>query len=411
MGAHDSGAGAWRAALGVALLMQTASAFLTRVFPIMGPVLTEAAGVPSESVGILASVGSAGTMWFLVAGGGLLAQLGAVRILQIGALVGASGVLIALSGGWWALMLASLLIGLGYGPSPPAGSDILKRFAPARHRSLVFSIKQSGVPLGGAIAAVLVPAVVLAAGWRVACLAAVALTLTAVLASERFRRNIDRHAPTGPGWRLGGFLDPRAIATPFRSIRRSPALFAPTYASVGFAVAQGSVFAFLVTYLAVELGLGLARAGLAFASLQVAGVFGRVLVGWLADRVGSARRMLVALACASAAATACLSAVDPSWPQWAVLGLSAAGGVAIASWNGVFLAEVSTLVEDALVGEATAAVTFFTFFGYVVGPSLFGLMLALGGSYEAALLLTAGAPLSGAIVLAVGGPAPKLEAA
>lgn len=124
----------------------------------MGPVLTEAAGVPSESIGILASIGSAGTMWFLVAGGDLLARLGAVRILQVGALVAAAGVAIALSGGWWALVAASLLIGLGYGPSPPAGSDILKRYAPARHRSLVFSIKQSGVPLGGAVAAIVIPA-------------------------------------------------------------------------------------------------------------------------------------------------------------------------------------------------------------------------------------------------------------
>lgn len=137
--------------------MQTASAALTRAVPVIGPALTEAAGVPSERIGVLASVGALGTMWYLVAGGGLLPRFGPVRMLQIGAGVGALGLACATLAGWWALVVASLLIGLGHGPSPPAGSRILKRHATARQRSLVFSVKQSGVPLGGAVAGLLVP--------------------------------------------------------------------------------------------------------------------------------------------------------------------------------------------------------------------------------------------------------------
>ena len=79
--------GAWVAALGVALVMQTTNSALTRVFPVIGPVLTEAAGVPSESIGVLASAGSLGTMWYLVAGGEFLPRFGPVRLLQVGAAV------------------------------------------------------------------------------------------------------------------------------------------------------------------------------------------------------------------------------------------------------------------------------------------------------------------------------------
>lgn len=392
--------GAWVAALGVALVMQTTNSALTRVFPVIGPVLTEAAGVPSESIGVLASAGSLGTMWYLVAGGEFLPRFGPVRLLQVGAAVGALGVAVATLGGWWALLAASLLIGLGYGPSPPAGSEILKRHAPARHRSLVFSIKQSGVPLGGAVAGLLVPAVLLAAGWRAACFSAVLFALATAVAVQPWRAAIDGERDARRPLSLRTFLDPRALAIPFRTLGRDRALLATTYASICFAVAQGSVFAYLVTYLTVHLGLGLAAAGFAFATLQMAGVVGRVLVGWLADRVGSARLTLIVLAVASAAATALLATVGPSWPSAGLLGLSAAAGVAVASWNGVFLAVVSSLVPDRAVGEATAAATFFTFFGYVVGPIAFGSVLAWGGSYEAAFGLIALAPLTGALALA-----------
>jgi MFS family permease len=391
----------WVAALGIALLMQTTSSCLTRVFPVMGPAITEAAGVPSESIGILASVGSAGTMWWLVSGGRVLSSLGAVRTLQIGALLGVAGLAVAMIGGWWALLAASLLIGLGYGPSPPAGSDILKRYAPARHRSLVFSIKQSGVPLGGAIAGLLVPVVLLAMDWRAACLAVIVLTLASVVAAQPFRRVIDVRQSGEHGPNLRAFVDPRSLLNPFRSIGLNGPLLTATYVSIGFAIVQGSVFAFLVTYLAVDVGLGLAIAGLAFATLQGAGVIGRVVVGWAADRIGSARSTLIILSLASGITTIALAAVGPQWSHLSIVALSALAGIAIASWNGVFLAEVSSLVPDSDVAEATAATTFFTFCGYVVGPSAFGAMIAFGWSYEAAFVLIAAAPLTGAAVLAM----------
>ncbi|MFC4167442.1 MFS transporter [Teichococcus aestuarii] len=388
---------AWVAALGVALLMQTVSACLTRVFPVLAPALTEAAGVPESSIGLLASVGSAGTMLWLVLGNGVMAQLGAVRTLQLGAVLGVAGLLLATGGGWPALLAASLLIGLGYGPSPPAGSDLLRRYAPARHRSLVFSIKQSGVPLGGAVAGIAVPLLLQSGNWRWACLGIALPALAATLLSEAFRRRID---PPGPRrFSLRAALGPAQMAAPFRLLARRPALLGISYVSLGFAVAQGSVFAFLVLYLTARQGFTLAEAGTAFAAMQGAGVAGRILVGWLADRMGSARRMLVLLAFASAAVTALLAAVGPAWPPAAVVGLSALGGIAIASWNGVFMAEVSSLVPEPQVGEATAATTFVTFIGYVLGPALVGACLALGTGYGPAFLAVALLPFSGGLVL------------
>ena len=43
----------------------------------------------------------------------------------------------------------ALLIGIAYGPSPVASSHILARLTPPAWMNLVFSAKQTGVPIGG----------------------------------------------------------------------------------------------------------------------------------------------------------------------------------------------------------------------------------------------------------------------
>lgn len=389
----------WMAALGAALLMQTATAFLTKVFPVIGPALTDAVGVAPERIGVLAAITSFGTMAYLVAGGDLLPRLGAVRTLQVGVCVGTAGLLAALLGSWEALVLAAFLIGVGYGPSPPAGSEILNRHAPPGRRSLVFSIKQSGVPLGGAIAGVLVPALLVLWDWRIACAMAAAAAVLTIAFVQPVRAAIDadrdRHHPL----RLSEALHPRSLMRPFRTVAAGPVILATTYAGFCFALVQGCLFAFYVTFLVTGLGLALPLAGLAFAVMQGVGVVARVAVGWIADSVGSARATLVVLAVASSAATAGVACMADGWPVWAILGLAGIAGFATASWNGVYLSEIAASAPAGMVGQATSGSTFLTFIGYVVGPVAFGAAVSAFGSYQAAFAITAAAPLTGAVSL------------
>jgi hypothetical protein len=48
------------------------------------------------------------------------------------------------------MALGALLVGFGYGPITPAGSDLLKRITPARLQPVAFSVKQAAVADGGA---------------------------------------------------------------------------------------------------------------------------------------------------------------------------------------------------------------------------------------------------------------------
>jgi len=221
-----------------------------------------------------------------------------------------------------------------------------------------------------------------------ACIGALAL------APERFRKGAN-----GRPFRLRGLIDPGNLVAPFLTQARLPQLRPLTLASLGFAMGQGSSFAFLTTYLTDSLGLSLALAGAVFSVAQMSSFAGRIVVGVIADRLGSTRRMLVVMALASAGALVLVAAFDAAWPRWVLFLCAGLAGAAIATWNGLFLAEIAKVAPDDEVAEATASATFFTFVAYMLAPPLFGAMVWLadyGAAYHlvAALVLTAGAVLA-----------------
>ena len=151
----------------VAVVSQSVVAFLVRMVPTLAPVLIVEAAVAPSFIGYLAAIGTVGSMLFYLAGTPLVRRLGPVRIMQFGMLFAAAGTALLAIPMPFVLALGSLLIGFGYAPSTPAGSDVLQRYAPKRHRTLLFSIKQAGVPLGGMIAGVILHTVVHEAPARV----------------------------------------------------------------------------------------------------------------------------------------------------------------------------------------------------------------------------------------------------
>ncbi|GAB4188707.1 MAG: MFS transporter [Thalassobaculales bacterium] len=388
----------WLPALLVTLAMQSTTAFLNRALPVIGPAITESAGVTPERIGHLASLTSFGTMLFFVVGTQLLKRYGPVRLLQVGASLAGLSMMLGLGGWWGGFLVTALCIGLGYGPSAPAGSDILARHAPRHRRSLVFSIKQAGVPLGGALAGLILAPVIALAGWQAALVVGAILPALVAVAVQPWRPAIDASrdpaAPIGPATLFAW----DNLSAPFRALLL-PGIAGISYAGFCFAVAQGALLTFFVTFLTEHVGYSLVAAASLFALMQALGVVSRVAVGWIADVVGSARITLLLLAVASAALMAAVAMIGPQWPPLAVLAVAAVAGVAVASWNGVYLSEIASLAPPDKVGEATAGSTFVTFAGYVICPSAVALLVGATGDYAIGFLAAAAFPASAAVAL------------
>lgn len=389
----------WFWPLVITMVMQAEAAFAIRVVPVFGPVLTENAGVSPEQIGFLTALNTVGTMWFLVCGAPILQRLGPVRSLQIGALVAAFGLALGAFGTWPILMVSALLAGLGYGPSPPAGSDILARHAPKQHRAIIFSIKQAGVPIGGVAAGLIVPLFIAWFDWRMALIGVAILTAIPALFVQPARAAMDAERNRDLKLNAATLLSPANILEPFRAVFATPALIRLSFVGFSLAVAQGCLFAFQVTFLNIEAGLSLVLAGSLFSFTQAVSIGGRVFTGWAADRLGSGIRMLMLLGVSSGALMIVTAAITASWSLPLILAVAGLSGLAVGSWNGVYLAEVASHAAKGKVSEATAGSTFLTFLGYVFGPVLFSIAVQTTGIYAPAFIAAGVLPIIAGLTL------------
>lgn len=364
--------------LTVTLAVQTLVALAVYCAPVMAPVAGPALGFSPAAVGYYIAATYFGSMIGSAAAGGWVARFGPIRVSQAGLALCLCGLALAASAWPPLVMLGGFVVGLGYGPTTPASSVILVRAAPPGLFSLIFSIKQTGVPAGGALAGALVPGLVLALGWQWAAAAigivCVALALAIGPARGRYDRELDPRAPVSLGTALA----------PVRMVMREPRLRQMCITSFVYGGVQITLVTYLVTFLVASFELTLVLAGLVMAVSQVASVVGRVLWGVLADRVLSRRAMLGLLGVGMGLSALAALAAGPEWPVWLLFAYASVFGATAVGWNGVFLAEIARVAPAGRTSEATGGCLFFTFLGVVVTPLAFNAVLAPGGSYATA---------------------------
>ncbi len=359
------------------------------------------AGLSPESIGLVSATSSVGICWFLACGEPMLSHHGPIRTLQIGMVCMALG-LVVLSQPIGVLgILGALAIGFGNGPNTPAGSWILIRSAPPAHRTLIFSIKQAGVPLGGAVAGLVVAPLAITYGLSVTVGIIVLLILACCLAVQPFRRTLDgEREPSQPRWARALF-QPAAMMHCVSSLRAHPSLPMLTGVGVSFSLTQACLTAFTATFAYTRHGFSLAEAGQVVAVMQGASMFGRVVLGWLADRMGDALRHLGVQAIASAVAVLLLVTAG-SQGRWSLYACAALAGFTAIGWNGVHIAELARVAPLHLVSSVTSASSLFGFVGSVCGPLLFTALVSWGGGYDVAFqVMAAQLALCGVICLVV----------
>jgi MFS family permease len=391
-----SGRRAFGLALGSMMGVQALAAMLQQAVPVMAPVAAPALGLAKQDVGYYTALTFLGANFAAVAGGLMAARWGAVRTSQVA--LGTCGLALVLFGSAWLplVLLASWLMGVGYGPATPASSQVLSRLTPPAYANLVFSIKQTGVPLGHVLAGLLVPLLVTQWTWQTAAMVLGGGCIAFALALEPLRAQLDveRHATAPPlGQAIRRFFDPVV------AVWRHPVMRRLALVSFVFASTQVSVIAFMVVYLEGDLGFSLVDAGLILAIGTAFGAGGRIAWGLLADATAKPLMVLTGLAAGMAAAALLLAAAQPGWSFAAVAAVAALAGVTTVGWNGVYFAEIARQSPPGQVGTMTGGAIFITYSGPLVVPPLFSLLLGWFGSFALNYLLAAAACSASGVVL------------
>jgi MFS family permease len=369
-------------ALAVTLAIQVYTSLAGTAATVLAPEIARDLALPATLIGVYVGLVYAGSMAAALASGAFIARYGAIRVSQACVLLCAVGIALVAAAGiapGLALVLlvgAPLVVGSGYGPITPASSHVLARTAPPSRMALTFSIKQTGVPLGAALAGAALPGIALAWGWREAVAAVAVAGLGVAVGAQPSRRALDADRdPAHP-------LSPASVLSPLRLVLGSPALAELAAISFVYAAMQVCLMSYLVVYLTEALGLPLVLAGLALTAANVGGIVGRIGWGYVADRRVQPRRLLGILGLASGLGAYATAAFGAGWPTLALFAVSAVFGATAIGWNGVQLAEVARHAPPGRAGAVTGAAGFVTFAGVVVGPPLFALLAASTGSYR-----------------------------
>jgi cyanate permease len=254
---------------------------------------------------------------------------------------------------------------------------MIARYTPSRLRARVFSLKQTAVPAGGALAGFVTPVAAATVGWRGAALSIAFICFSLVALIQPWRNELD-HDILPDVHRIDIWL-------PIRMLLVSGGLRVVGLASFSFGAVQFSFIAMFPTVL-VQAGWGLADAGRAMSVALIVGVVCRVIWGTVADRVGP-RLILGVMGVMMSLAAFAAALIGPAWPGSAVILLAALFGLSAFCWSAIGIAEALHQADPAMISEASGGIIGVTFLGALAGPALFSTATALTGSFCPAFLL------------------------
>ena len=348
----------------------------------IAPELARTLDLPVSMIGFQVSLAYVGATLMSLCGGLVQRKLGAVRANQIAATaIGLSLLIIAIPH-VAALFVGSLGLGIAYGMTNPAASHLMMKIASPTNRNLIFSVKQTGQPLGGVVAGLMAPPIAIAFGWQWSLMAGAFLALSTVLLIQPLRAKLDGDRDPTTKFRSAVFKDVSLVLR-IRELRLL-ALAALTFSGV-----QLALMTFAVTMLFEDVKFDLVLAGVGLAVIQIAGVAGRLGWGVIADRNGDGRKTLLfaqSLSVVAAVATAFLS---DSMPLVAVFGILFLYGMSAVGWNGVFMAEIGRLAPEGKISSATGGVLVPTFIGVMMGPLVFSAIHEVTATYTMSFAILA----------------------
>ena len=152
-------------ALGSMFVQQT---FVTlgKVLPsVLAPAIISELHIEASWLGVYVGMIAAVSLLVQAGCGSIIVRYGALRVSQISLLLTGVGLILAAPGIIALMVLSAIAIGAS-ASSTPASSHLLSRYAPGKYAPLVFSAKQTAVPVALLIAGLIGPLLNEIYGWR-----------------------------------------------------------------------------------------------------------------------------------------------------------------------------------------------------------------------------------------------------
>ena len=194
------------------LALQTLATMAAYSMPAAAPEVGRGLGVEPALVGVFISVVYGVGMLSALLSPSAIRRFGAARTGQFVMLATAGMLVAAASGSIVPVAASAIVLGLGYGATAPVATHLIVPRTRPGQLNLILSIRQIGVPLGGTLAGLLVPPLVLGFGWQTALLVQVVPTLALLILMQAPRARWDADRAPLARLRLRGALSAGTVA-------------------------------------------------------------------------------------------------------------------------------------------------------------------------------------------------------
>ena len=378
-------------------LQQSFTILAQSVIPIVAPAALPDLQVPPSYVGLFVAIYSVAKIVVTVGCGNFIRRYGGIRISQVGQWLIFAGLAVAVSGNAWAFVITAILLALGTGAGTPASSQILSAYAPPKLAPVVFSIKQTSVPIGLSVGGIMIPFIEELAGWQAALLVFGGLSALFALVMQPLRKTVDADRDPNQSLSLGD------LGKNLLVVWNNPGLRLLGITMFAFVGLQITYTTYVVLFLTETLGFSLTEAGGLFGAAMAASIPTRILWGFVAStRIGAAP-VLGVIGIGMAFASLLTGLYAPGWSYWQLLTVAILVTSTALGWQGVLFSEIARLAPPGQVGLATGGVLGFSATGQVVLPLTFSAILQATDSYSYGFFVLSVPALAAGIALCVRG--------
>ncbi len=357
----------------------------------MAPVIQRDLSLSVTQVGLLVTAYYGAQTVGAFPAGGLVDRLGVGWSLVLAQVILIAGAISLSQANDFAAAFGSCAImGLGYSLTNPASARGVLEWFPPERRATAMGIKQTGVSIGGVLAAGN-GALVTLLSWQSIMWIIAGVTAASALLSLRLAER--------PSWRAGGSF--RSVIAHLSEVVRDRNLGLLFAAGGFYNMGQMNFFAYLTLFMREAAQASQPVAGLSLAIAQAASAVGRIGWGVVSDTVfrGKRKTLVVGLCGTAVILLAAMAAVGLWWGVAVGIALALALGLTIASFASLMQTLAVEAVEPRLAGSAMGYSLVGTALGGMVGPPLFGAVVDLTGNFANGWLLTAGLVLAGTLLL------------
>ncbi|HYF55811.1 MAG TPA: MFS transporter [Salinarimonas sp.] len=379
--------------LSVAVSTQAAGSLVSQGVYTLVPFWREAFALTHGQAALAVTVMNAGQILSMFALGRAIDRHGERSVVGLAMLaMGGCAFGAALAPGFPALLAWLAALGMVYASVQPGGTRAIMRWFPPEKRGLATGFRQAAVPLGTALAALLLPWLAARHGWPAALWAQGAIGIAGAAGFYGLYRDGRERGAAPPA----AAIPVRALACGLLATPGFPALLA---AGVAMSAFQFTFTAHALSFLDSQFGLGLVAAAWLFSIVQIVGIPGRVILPWLSDRLlpGRRLRLLAWVMLASAAATGLLAALPAGAPMPVLLVALAGLGLFGIGWFPLYVLQMAEMAPPSAIAATVSAGTTLCMLAMALAPPLFGVAVDVLG-YGAAWTL-----LAAPIVLAAAG--------